>query len=57
MDQAKREAIYLEMQKIVDEEVPMVFVGNITMNYVSVADINPVFQPQGRILPYMATAK
>lgn len=50
MDSQKRADMYIEMQKMVDEEAGAVFVSNIVLYYVSRAGLEPSITPHGRVL-------
>jgi peptide/nickel transport system substrate-binding protein len=47
IDSAEREQIYLDMQKLWDEDAIAVFVTNVPQVYVSKAGVEPVIYPGG----------
>lgn len=57
MDREKRAQMYIELQQIVEDEVPMIFFNNITASYVSDKNLNTVLTPGGRMIPYLFTSK
>jgi peptide/nickel transport system substrate-binding protein len=52
MDPAKRAALYIEMQQMMDEDVTAVYVANIVMYYVGRVGLEPSILPHGRVWPW-----
>ena len=51
-DPAKRQTLYVEMQKLMDDDAIVVWMSQITMFYIAKADIAPSIMPHGRVLPW-----
>lgn len=55
MDKQKRADMYIDMQKMIDDEAGAVFVSNIVLYYAARKGIEPAITPHGRVLPWAFT--